>query len=108
MSDRLYYFLLGFMIMGLVAMISVTYNPEPETVSVCGKCGSQEWWFQLAEGEQKVFYSTSQYYTFIQRQKRNLLNKRKRKIMNDKQANLFKHTNENEKKIDNKKASEYF
>ena len=51
MSDRLYYFLLGFMIMGLVAVISVTHNPEPKTVSVCGKCGSQEWWFQLAEGE---------------------------------------------------------
>ena len=28
--------------------------------------------------------------------------------MNDKQANLFKYTNEDEKKIDNKKASEYF
>tara|TARA_Y100001951_G_C11191171_1_gene211614 strand:+ start:62 stop:304 length:243 start_codon:yes stop_codon:yes gene_type:complete len=52
MNDKLYYFLLGFMIMGLVAMISVTHNPEPKTVSVCGKCGSQEWWFQLAEGEQ--------------------------------------------------------
>ena len=28
--------------------------------------------------------------------------------MNDKQANLFKYTNEDEKKIDDKKASEYF
>ena len=51
MSDRLYYFLLGFMIMGLVAMISVTHNPEPKTEIVCGECGSREWWFQLAKGE---------------------------------------------------------
>ena len=37
--------------MGLVAMISVTHNSEPKTEIVCGKCGSQEWWFQLAGGE---------------------------------------------------------
>ena len=52
MRDKLYYFLLGFMTMGLIAMFVVRYHPTPETVETCGKCGSKAWWFQLAEGDE--------------------------------------------------------
>ena len=52
MRDKLYYFLLGFMSMAVVAMIVVSYNQTPEVETVCGKCGSLEWWFVLAEGEE--------------------------------------------------------
>jgi hypothetical protein len=51
MTDKMYYFLLGFMMMGLVAMTIISYNPPPETEQICGKCGSKSWWFQIAEGE---------------------------------------------------------
>ena len=46
----MYHFLLGFMSMAIIAMIVITYNPTPKVVTVCGKCGSPEWWFILAEG----------------------------------------------------------
>ena len=52
MRDKLYYFLFGFMTMGLIAMFVVRYHPTPETVETCGKCGSKAWWFQLAEGDE--------------------------------------------------------
>ena len=48
----MYNFLLGFMSMAVVAMIVVSYNPTPEVETVCGKCGSEEWWFVIAEGEE--------------------------------------------------------
>ena len=48
----MYKFLLGFMSMAVVAMIVVSYNPAPEIETVCGKCGSPEWWFVIAEGEE--------------------------------------------------------
>ena len=51
MRDKMYYFLLGFMSMTLIAMIIISYNPTPEIATVCGKCGSEEWWFVIAEGE---------------------------------------------------------
>ena len=51
MKDKLYYFLLGFMSMALVAMTVISYNQTPEIDTVCGKCGSHDWWFVLAEGE---------------------------------------------------------
>ena len=51
MKDSMYYFLLGFMAMFVLVMFTLSSNPEPETETVCGKCGSLEWWFQIAEGE---------------------------------------------------------
>ena len=52
MRDKLYYFTLGFMTMGLIAMFIIHYYPTPETDEACGKCGSKAWWFQLAEGDE--------------------------------------------------------
>ena len=52
MSDKLYYFTLGFVIMGLISMFIIRYCPTPETVEACGNCGSKSWWFQLAEGDE--------------------------------------------------------
>ena len=54
MSDRLYYFLLGFMMMGLIAVISVAHNPEPETTQACGKCGANAWWFRVIEDDNQL------------------------------------------------------
>ena len=51
MKDSMYYFLLGFMAMFVLVMFTLSRNPEQETETICGKCGSQEWWFQIAEGE---------------------------------------------------------
>ena len=51
MKDSMYYFLLGFMAMFVLVLFTLSSNPEPETETICGKCGSQEWWFQIAEGE---------------------------------------------------------
>ena len=51
-GDSMYNFLLGFISMAVVAMIVVSYNQTPEVETVCGKCGSLEWWFVLAEGEE--------------------------------------------------------
>ena len=48
----MYNFLLGFMSMAVVAIMVVSYNPTPETIAVCGKCGSPEWWFVISEGEE--------------------------------------------------------
>ena len=45
-------FTLGFMTMGLIAMLIIRYYPTPETVEACGICGSKKWWFQLAEGDE--------------------------------------------------------
>ena len=53
MRDKMYYFLLGFMIMGLIAMFTVSYYPTPETEQACGSCGAKAWWFQLAEGDEE-------------------------------------------------------
>ena len=51
MKDKLYYFLLGFMSMALVAMTVISYNTTPNVDTVCSQCGAHEWWFVLAEGE---------------------------------------------------------
>ena len=51
MSDKMYYFLLGFMSMGLIASIIISYYPLPETEQACGECGSKAWYFRIAEGE---------------------------------------------------------
>ena len=51
MKNSMYYFLLGFMAMFVLVMFTLSSNPEQETETICGKCGSQEWWFQIAEGE---------------------------------------------------------
>ena len=47
----MYKFLLGFMLMAVIAVVIISRNPTPKIETVCGKCGSQEWWFILAEGE---------------------------------------------------------
>lgn len=51
MNDKMFYFLVGFMTMGLIAMITVAYNPKPPTDITCMSCGSEQWWFTLAEDE---------------------------------------------------------
>ena len=38
--------------MAVIAVIVILHNPAPKVETVCGKCGSQEWWFVLAEGEE--------------------------------------------------------
>ena len=48
----MYNFLLGFVSMAVVAIIVVSYNPTPEVETVCGKCGSEEWWFVIAGGDE--------------------------------------------------------
>ena len=48
----MYNFLLGFISMTVVSVIVISYNPTPEVEAVCGKCGSPEWWFVIAEGEE--------------------------------------------------------
>ena len=53
MKDKLYYFLLGFVSMWLVAMVVIAYNPTPKTQLVCGGCGSPDWYTILAEGEEQ-------------------------------------------------------
>ena len=52
MRDKLYFFTLGFMLMGLIAMFIFSYYPTPETEQACGKCGSKAWDFKLAEGDE--------------------------------------------------------
>ena len=52
MTDKLYYFTLGFMLMGLIAMFIFSYYPTPETKLVCGGCGSPEWYSIIAEGDE--------------------------------------------------------
>ena len=52
MKDAMFYFLLGFMSMGLIAMFIINYYPIPEIEEACSKCGAKAWWFQLAEGEE--------------------------------------------------------
>tara|TARA_Y100000310_G_scaffold310998_1_gene356828 strand:+ start:315 stop:470 length:156 start_codon:yes stop_codon:yes gene_type:complete len=51
MKNELYYFLAGFMSMFIIALVVLSWNPEPETEAVCLKCGSQEWWFQIADDD---------------------------------------------------------
>ena len=52
MKDKPFYFLLGFMLMGLLAIIIVAYNPTPRTDVVCGGCGSHQWYSILGDGEE--------------------------------------------------------
>ena len=51
MGNNIFYFLFGFMLMGLIAMVIVAYNPTPETHIVCGGCGGEQWYSILAGGE---------------------------------------------------------
>ena len=48
----MYSFLLGFVSMVVIAVIVISYNPTPKVETICGKCGSEEWWFVIAEGEE--------------------------------------------------------
>ena len=52
LKDTMFYFLLGFISMTVISMIIISYNPTPVTETVCLKCGSPEWWFQIAEGDE--------------------------------------------------------
>ena len=52
MRDKLYYFLLGFMTMGLIAMFIIRYHPTPEPDFVCEGCGSMHWYSVMAEGDE--------------------------------------------------------
>ena len=52
MRDKMFYFTLGVMTMGLILTIILTYYPIPETDQACGKCGSKAWYFKLAEGDE--------------------------------------------------------
>jgi hypothetical protein len=51
MKDKMYFFTLGFMLMGLIAMIVVSISPTPEGDVTCGKCGSFEWYFKVASND---------------------------------------------------------
>ena len=51
MKIKLYYFLLGFVSMAILSIALISHNATPTVDTVCSKCGSQEWWFILAEGE---------------------------------------------------------
>jgi len=51
MRDRMYYFLLGFMSMTIIAIIIVSYNPTPKTDIVCGGCGGKLWYSVIASDE---------------------------------------------------------
>ncbi len=51
MRDKMYYFLLGFVSMTIIAIIIVSYNPTPETEIVCGGCGSMQWYSVIADAE---------------------------------------------------------
>ena len=51
MSDKLYYFTLGVVIMGIISMFVVRYIPTPKPDFVCGGCGSMQWHSVVAEGE---------------------------------------------------------
>ena len=52
MVDKLYYFTLGFMTMGLIAMFIISYYPTPEPDFVCEGCGSMHWYSVMAEGDE--------------------------------------------------------
>jgi len=52
-SDKLFYFTLGFVISIMVSMVVVVYSPPPDTQTVCGGCGSPEWYSILAEGDEQ-------------------------------------------------------
>ena len=51
MADKLYYFTLGVVIMGIISMFVVRYIPTPRTPDSCMVCNDC-WWFELAEGDE--------------------------------------------------------
>ena len=51
MKDKMFYFLLGFMSMLVIAMFVVSINPTPKTEIVCGGCGSTQWYSVIANNE---------------------------------------------------------
>ena len=50
LRDKLYYFILGFMMMGLIAMIILSIYPMYETTQACTNCGMDAWYFKIAKG----------------------------------------------------------
>ena len=51
MRDKIFYFLLGFMSMLVIAMFVVSTNPPPRTEIICGGCGSPQWYSVIANNE---------------------------------------------------------
>ena len=52
MKNSMFYFLLGFMLMGLISVSIISYYPTPETDQACSNCGMKAWYFQVAEGDE--------------------------------------------------------
>ena len=52
MKDAMFYFLLGFMSMGLIAVIIILYSPTVKPDFVCEGCGSMHWHSVMAEGDE--------------------------------------------------------
>ena len=51
MVNKMFYFLLGFISMFIIAMVVVSINPEPKTEIICGGCGSPKWYSVIANNE---------------------------------------------------------
>ena len=51
MKDKLYYFILGFSTMGIVAVIILSLYPLKETTESCSNCGMSAWYFKVVEEE---------------------------------------------------------
>ena len=49
MSDKLYYFTLGVVIMVFISMFIIRYSPLPKTEIACNYC-TECWWFAESEG----------------------------------------------------------
>ena len=52
MKDKMFYFLLGFMSMSIIAIIILSLHPIPETTQSCNNCGMDAWYIKLAEGDE--------------------------------------------------------
>ena len=49
MKDKLYYFALGFAVMGIMAVAILSFYPLKETTQACSNCGMDAWYFKIAE-----------------------------------------------------------
>ena len=49
MNTKMFYFLLGFLSMTVISIYIVSKYPAPPGDMACGKCGSYEWYFKIAE-----------------------------------------------------------
>ena len=51
MRNEIFYFVLGFALMGLLSITIISCYPITETDQACGECGAKAWYFKIAEGE---------------------------------------------------------